>query len=225
MHMNVSFVKREELAPTIWECYFRPEKPLDFVPGQYVDVVLPGVHDDPRGASRVYTLTSMPSDELASYVVKVPEPHTAHKQAMLDLQPGDPVQFRDAMGDLILPKDASRPLVFVGGGIGIASFASMIKDLLQRHEERPIFMFYALRDRREAIFKELFASYPLELNMLTIAPNRLTAQQIVDTTPPDAQIYLSGTERFVEGLRLNLEQLGKPRSDIVFDFFDGYKEL
>jgi ferredoxin-NADP reductase len=223
--MNVSFVRREELAPAIWEYFFRPERPLDFVPGQYVDIVLPGVHDDPRGTSRVYTLTSLPGDELASYVVKVPEPHSSHKQAMLDLQPGDPVQFRDAMGDLILPKDPSRPLVFVGGGIGIASFASMLKYLLDRKEERQIFVFYALRDKYERIFRDLLNAYPLQLNTVVIAPNRLTAQQIVDSTPPDAQIYLSGSERFVEGLRTNLEILGKPRADIVFDFFDGYKEL
>jgi ferredoxin-NADP reductase len=223
--MNLSFVRREELAPSIWEYYFRPERPLDFVPGQYVDIVLPGVHDDPRGASRVYTLTSLPGEDLASFVVKIPEPHSPHKEVLVDLRPGDPAQARDAMGDLILPKDPARPLVFAGGGIGIASYVSMLKHLLQRKEERPIFVFYALRDRHERIYKELFAGYPLELNTLTIAPNRLTAQQIIDSTPPDAQIYLSGSERFVEGLRTNLEILGKPRADIVFDFFDGYKEL
>ena len=223
--MDLSFVRREELAPAIWEYYFRPERPLDFVPGQYADIVLPGVQDDPRGASRVYTLTSLPSEELISFVVKIPEPHSPHKEALINLQPGDPAQSRDTMGDLILPKDSSRPLVFVAGGIGIASFTSMLKHLIVRREERSIFVFYALRDRHERIYKELLASYPLELNMLSIAPNRLTAQQIVDSTPPDAQIYLSGSERFVEGLRTNLEILGKSRADIVFDFFDGYKDL
>lgn len=223
--MQLSFVRREELAPAIWEYYFRPERPLDFVPGQYIDIVLPTVTGDPRGASRVYTLTSLPGDELLSFVVKIPEPHSPHKEVLANLKPGDPAQCRDAMGDLILPKDASRPLVFVGGGIGIASFASMLKYLLGRKEGRPIFVFYALRSKYERIYRELLDSYPLQLNNLVIAPNRLTAQQIVDSTPPNAQIYLSGSERFVEGLRTNLEILDKPRADIVFDFFDGYKEL
>jgi ferredoxin-NADP reductase len=223
--MNLTFVSREELAPAIWQYHFKPERPFDFVPGQYADFVLPGVHDDPRGASRVYTMTSQPRDDVVSFVMKVPEPHSPHKQALIELRPGDPLQVRESMGDLILPKDPAQPLVFIAGGIGIASFISMLQYLTDKREERPIFLFYSLRVRQEAIFKELLAKYPLTLNVLTIAPNRLTGQQIIDSTPPNALIYLSGSQRFVEQLRVNLEHLGKPRSDIVFDFFDGYAEL
>jgi ferredoxin-NADP reductase len=223
--MKLTFVRREELAPAIWEYYFRPERPLDFVAGQYMDVILPEVRDDPCGASRVFTLTSQPRAELISFVVKIPEPHSPYKDTLELLQAGDPARCNDSMGDLILPKDATLPLVFVGGGIGIASYISMLQQLLDKREERSIFLFYALRSKYEQIFRDLINAYPLQLKTIVIAPNRLTAQQIIDSTPPNAQIYLSGTERFVEGLRLNLEVLGKAHSDIVFDYFDGYKEL
>jgi glycine betaine catabolism B len=223
--MKLKFERREELVPTIWEYYFRPERPLDFAAGQYVDIVLPEVRDDPRGASRVFTLTSQPRTELISFVVKIPEPHSPYKESLELLQLGDPARCNDSMGDLILPKDASLPLVFVGGGIGIASYVSMLQLLIDRREERQVFIFYALRSKYEQIFRDLINAYPLQLKTIVIAPNRLTAQQIIDSTPPNAQIYLSGTERFVEGLRLTLEHLGKPHNEIVFDYFDGYKEL
>jgi len=216
---------REELAPAIWQYYFRSARPLDFVPGQYADFVLPNVHGDPRGPSRVYTMTSLPGEKLVSFVLKMPEPHSAHKQALIELKPGDPAQVRESMGDLILPKDPNQPLVFIAGGIGMAAYVSMLKHLLQRREERQIYFFYSLRTRQEQIFKELLASYPLKLNTLTITPNRLTGKQVVDSTPPDAFIYISGGQKFVEELRINLEYLGKPRSSIVFDYFDGYAEL
>jgi ferredoxin-NADP reductase len=223
--MNLTFESREELAPAIWQYHFKPERPLDFVPGQYADFVIPGVKDDPRGPSRVYTMTSLPGDELVSFIMKVPEPHSAHKHALIELKPGDPAQVRESMGDLILPKDPNQPLVFIAGGIGIASYVSMLKYLVQRREEREIYFFYSLKQRQELIFKELLASYPLRLNVLTISPNRLTGKQIIDSTPPDAFIYISGGQKFVEELRINLEYLGKPRSSIVFDYFDGYAEL
>jgi ferredoxin-NADP reductase len=223
--MQLSFEKREELAPTIWKYYFRPERPLDFVPGQYLSVGIPTVQNDPRGSSRVYTLTSQPADELMSFVLKVPEPHSPHKEALIQLQPGDHAQCNESMGDLILPKDASQPLVFVAGGIGIASFVSILEYLLVRKEERQIFMFYALRERQEQIYTDLLNSYPLALKTIVISPNRLTAQQIIDSTPPEALLFISGSQRFVEELRLNFEQLGKPRSQIVFDYYDGYTEL
>lgn len=223
--MQLSFVQREELAPAVWKYYFRPERPLDFVPGQYVSIGVPDVVGDPRGASRVYTLISQPGDELISFVLKVPEPHSPHKEALIRLKPGDPAQCNDSMGDLILPKDPSQPLVYVAGGIGIASYVSMLEYLIARREERQIFMFYALRSKYEQIFRDLLNAYPLALKTIVIAPNRLTAQQILDTTPPKALIYLSGSQRFVEGLKLNLEILGKDRNQIVFDYYDGYIEL
>lgn len=223
--MQLRFEKREELAAAIWQYSFRPERPLDFVPGQYVSIGLPGVTQDPRGASRVYTLTSQPYGELVSFVLKVPEPHSPHKEALIQLQPGDLAQCNDSMGDLILPKDASQPLVFVAGGIGIASFVSMLEYLIGRKEERQIFMFYALRSKYEHIYRDLLNSYPLALKTIIIAPNRLTAQQIIDSTPPESLIYLSGSQRFVEDLRHTLGVLGKDRNHIVFDYYDGYTDL
>ncbi|HWT55772.1 MAG TPA: FAD-dependent oxidoreductase [Candidatus Microsaccharimonas sp.] len=223
--MKLSFVERRELAPTIWEYTFQSERPLDFVAGQYVSINVPGVVGDSRGSARVYTLTSQPGDELITFILKLPEPHSPHKEALTRLQPGDPASCQDAMGDLILPKDPNLPLVFIAGGIGIASYVSMLQELLAKREERQIFFYYALRDKREQLYRELFNSYPLAWSALTIAPNRLTAQQVLDTSPPDSFYYLSGSQRFVEGLRAQFEQLGVPRNQIVFDYYDGYAEL
>jgi ferredoxin-NADP reductase len=223
--MRIIFERREELAPTIWEYYFRSERPVDFAPGQYVNVRLPGVHNDPRGSGRVFTLTSLPSDELLSFVVKIPQPHTPYKEALIHIAPGTECRIDDAMGDLILPKDPTQPLVYIAGGIGVASYVSMFKQLRMNREERPIYFFYALRSRTEQIFRELTESYPLQLKQLIIAPNRLSAREVKDSTPPDALVYLSGSQRFVEGIRSDLEALGTPRSSIVFDYYDGYVEL
>jgi ferredoxin-NADP reductase len=223
--MQVSFEKREELAPTIWQYSFRPAQQVDFVPGQYINLQLPTVIDDLRGPGRIFTLTSLPEDQSLSFVVKILDSHSPYKEVLSHLAVGDEAKINDAMGDLILPKDPTMPLVFIAGGIGMASYAGMLKLLLKQKEQRSIFLFYALRSNREQIFRELFTAYPLELSTLTIAPNRLTAQQIKDSTPPDALIYISGSQSFVEGLRTGLEQLGTLRSQIVFDYYDGYVEL
>lgn len=223
--MHVFFVKREELAPSIWQYYFRSERPLDFVAGQYVEFHLPNVTNDMRGPSRTFTLTSLPGDELISFVFKLPAPHSPYKAALTALLPDAPVKIDDAMGDLVLPKAADQPLVFVAGGIGMASYASMLKLLLRQREERPIFLFYRLRDRRERLFRDLTEAYPLQLNTTVLAPHQLTAQQIKEATPSNSLLYISGSQRFVEDLRTGLECLGTPRSQIVFDYFDGYAEL
>lgn len=223
--MKVFFERREEIAPGIWQYWFRPERTPDFVPGQYVDLHLAGVPDDPRGPSRTFSITSLPTDPSVTFVLKHFELQTPYKHALQALQPGDEARIDDAMGDVVLPKSPDIPLVFAAGGIGLASFASIFQDLLARREERQIFLFYTLRSRREQIFRELTDAYPLALNDIIIAPNRLSAQHIKDSTPPEALIYLSGSQKFVEGLRTDLAALGTPHEQIIFDYFDGYTEL
>ncbi len=222
--MQVFFEQRQELALGIWQYDFRPERPVDFVPGQYVDLYLaaPG---DPRGGARTFSLTSLPGEPMISFITKHFELQSPYKHALQQLPVGAEARISDAMGDLILPKSTAQPLVYVAGGIGMASYASMLHDLLARKEERPIFLFYALRSRREQLFRELTDAYPLQLKQIILAPNRLTAQDLRDTTPPDALIYLSGSQSFVEELRVDVEQLGVGRSQIVFDYYDGYAEL
>lgn len=223
--MKVFFERREELAPSIWQYYFRPERPVDFVPGQYADFHILQPLNDLRGQSRTFSFTSLPSDELISCVFKILPGASPYKQVMQALRPGDELRLDDPMGDLVLPKLPTIPLVFLAGGIGIASFASMLRDLLKRREERQIFLFYALRSRNEQIFRELTESYPLALKQVVFAPNRLSAQEIINSTPPNSFMYLSGSQKFVEGLQTDLESQGIPRERTAFDYFDGYAEL
>ncbi len=223
--MQVFFERRDELAPGIWQYYFRPDGPVDFVPGQYADLHLSGVNGDTRGDARTFSFTSLPTDESASFVLKHFELQSPYKQRLQQLVPGDGARLDGAMGDLVLPKNPATPLVFIAGGIGIASFVSMFKHLLARREERSIFFFYALRSRREQIFRELADAYPLALKQIILAPNRLTATEVKATTPSDALMYLSGSQIFVEGLSSDLVELGTAREQVIFDYFDGYAEL
>lgn len=223
--MKITFERREELVAGIWQYYFRPERPMDFVPGQYAEIQLANVTDDPRGGSRTFSLTSLPGDASLRFVLKHFALQSPYKHALERLQPGDEAMITDAMGDLILPKDTSQPIVFVAGGIGIASYVSMFRDLLARKEARSVFLFYQVRSARERLFRELLRSYPLELDTFVIEPNRIHGKQLLDSTPPGALIYLSGSQKFVERLRQELEALGTPRSQIVFDYYDGYADL
>ena len=223
--MKITFQRREELAPTIWQYYFSPERLVRFVPGQYADFHLPHLENDPRGRMRTFTLTSLPTDKFVSFVVKIVEPASPYKQALELLQIDDELRMDDPMGDLILPKSPAVPLVFIAGGIGLASYAGSLKLLLKQNEERDIYLFYALRSRYEQIFQELTDAYPLQLRQVILAPNRLGAADIKKSVPSDALLYLSGSQKFVEDLQTTLGIVGVPHEQLIFDYFDGYAEL
>lgn len=224
--MKVFFEKREELAPAIWEYYFRPERPFSFVPGQYVTLHLPVVSDDPRGPARVFTLTSLPTDALLSFIVKFQDHVSLYKQSLESLCKHDEAKIDDAMGDVILPKDPLVPLVFIAGGIGLASFASSIKWLGKRQEKRALNLFYAVRHKSEVILSDVLDAYPFGLAKNTVvAPNRLQTKAMAAKITPHTLVYISGSEKFVDGIRSDLQRLGVPDQQIIFDFFDGYAEL
>jgi ferredoxin-NADP reductase len=224
--MKLTFIRREQLAPGIWQHFFQPERWLDFEPGQYVDVSLPGLAhlDDPRGQTRTFTLTSLPSDDQLAFITKDFDPVSAYKEALHGLEAGDAARCTDSMGDMVLPMDSNMPLVFVAGGIAIASYVSILNSLAVRGEQRDITLLYSVRYRNQAIFRESWQQPVVGSSKLFISPQRLTPRDILADAKPDSQIYLSGSEHFVEDLHQQLHAHGIPGYRIVFDFYEGYSE-
>lgn len=226
--MRVRFERKEELAPSVWQYFFVPERPLDYIPGQYVDVRIPHTNPDNRGMSRTFSLITLPSEPLISFAVKFEQPSSTYKLALQSLRPGDGVTITDAMGDVILPKSSLVPLTFVAGGLGVASFVSIMRWLTSQNERRDITLLYAVRNPDILLFKDVFDAYqyPLALHIFSPETPRLTAKTITQYTSPDGLLYLSGSERFVENLRHELENdYAVPHERIVFDFFDGYTDF
>ena len=226
--MRVKFERKEELAPGVWQYFFMPERPLDYIPGQYVEVRIPHVEPDNRGMSRTFSLTTLPSEPLIGFAVKFEQPSSTYKRALRNLRSDDEVTITDAMGDVILPKSSLVPLTFVAGGLGVASFVSIMRWLTQQKEQRDITLLYAVRDPDILLFQEVFDAYPYPIALHIFSPNtpRLTAETVTKHITPDGLVYLSGSEKFVETFRHELENdYAMPHERIVFDFFDGYKDF
>lgn len=243
--MRAAFVRSEweNEARTIASIYFLADQPYYFTPGQYASLSVPHVVPDHRGISRTMTFITSPSDKLLGITTRLSRKNTStYKQALKVLQPGYRCTLTDAMGDLVLPLDDTIPLVFVAGGVGIASFISMVRWLSERDEKRDVTLLYAVRDVSDIIFQEVFDAYAdhgtITKTLFTtdhkidtypvkgiVKKARLTSADIVAAMKPEAQIYISGTEKFVDQLVHELQDSYHiPQYRIAFDFFDGYTE-
>lgn len=223
--MQMQFLGKKRVTGSVWQYDFTPERPLDYIPGQYVAVHLPQVENDARGKSRTFSLTSLPSERLLSFVSYYPEPATPYKQILQSLRPGDMGTVDDAMGDVILPKLPTVPLLFIAGGIGMASYVSMLRELQRTNETRHIDLLYALRHPEDDAFADLVDSFPFASKQRFVRPERLHLRNVRPLVAPDTLIYLSGSQDFVESLRAGLRENGTPNSRVIFDFFDGYADL
>ncbi len=223
---STSYSSKTHLGSDIWEfCFTRPAG-FDYVPGQYAAFAFAEPLGDPRGQSRTMSLTSHPNDNYLAFVTRIPERGSPFKQRLSQMQEGELLFVDTALGDLVLPRIPATPLVFVAGGIGIASYISMLWDMERSDESRSVHLLYALRAHEERLFPELLGRFPFTSYQEYVSPDRLSVGNILQAAKnePDALYYLSGTERFVETLRADLLATGLTDTQIVFDYFTGYVE-
>jgi len=225
--MQAKFVRREQLAPKVYQFWFEPQWRLRFEPGQYLDMTLPHNNADNRGFTRTMSLTNIPSDELLAITTKIPDDASSFKKALMVLTPGGEVRLAEPMGDFILPKNPTATLSFVASGVGIAPYASMLKALQSNGQQRDIQLVYIARDQSSMAFSDLIDSldWLKTIKILTSEQPRPTPSELLKIISPNPEklIYLAGSEPLMENYWLEFMQQGVNRQQMVLDFFPGYK--
>ncbi len=231
--MQVVFDHSKAEADNIRTFYFKPERPLDYTAGQFIELTLKHKSPDDRGQKRWFTLSSSPTEELVSITTKwADEKQSSFKKALWKLEPGATVDMSDAMGDFVLPKLIQTKLIFVAGGIGVTPFHSILSWLSDVKEERSIKLIHAVRNEDEIVFQDTFNEAGLHATTIVSDPSsvwggergRLDAEKIIGLTEPDEDtlIYVSGPEPMTEALEKELKKAGIKPSQLVLDFFPNY---
>lgn len=230
--MKVIFDHSEDVAKNVKTFWFRPVESARYVAGQFTQISLPLDHPDERGDKHWFTLSSSPTEELIGITTKfAPEHMSAFKNALGRLQKGTELALADPMGDFVLPKDKTIPLLFIAGGIGITPYRSMIKWLSDQHEKRTIHLVYSVRKAEELAFLDLFQEHDMTFTPIVTEPEpdwrgeagMLTAERILELadTMNDPLIYISGPEPMVEDFFAKLDK-SVPKHRLVTDYFPGY---
>jgi propane monooxygenase reductase subunit len=128
--------------------------PLRFWAGQYVDITIPG-----SGITRAFSMASPPSSvaRLQFIIRKYPE---GAFSARLDggLRAGDRLTLKGPYGTCYRREDRAGPMLLIGGGSGMSPLLSILRDLVDSGEQRPVRFFYGARARRDLFYADLFAA-------------------------------------------------------------------
>lgn len=214
-----------------------PER-LRFTPGQYMEWTLSHTNTDSRGNRRYFTLASSPTEEDIRLGVKFYPNGSSYKKALVAFSDHEMISASQLAGDFTLPKDASKKLVFLAGGIGITPFRSMIKYLLDKKENRDIILFYSNKLQTEIMYADVF-SEATQIGIKTIYTLTDTVQlpqnwggqvgrinpSMIQKEVPDFMnriFYLSGPHTMVVGFEETLKNMGVSTSRIKKDFFPGF---
>jgi ferredoxin-NADP reductase len=134
---------------------FRFERPRSFLfkAGQSVDLALLGAASDGSdGLTHTFSIASSPF--LEEILVATRMRDSAFKRALSLLPLGSRVNIKGPMGSFTLHNNASKPAVFLAGGIGITPFLSMLCSVIVDRTPRSISLFYANRYLENAAFMD-----------------------------------------------------------------------
>ena len=216
----------ETLSPTTITLVLRPAAPVAFLPGQYVNVDVPG-----SGQRRSYSFSSAPESETASFLVRR-IPGGAMTTFLTErAAPGIPVSFTGPVGSFYL-RDLRRPILMLAGGTGLAPLLSMLEHLAATSSAHPVHLVYGVTSdpdlveigRLDAIASRLanftYATCVADADSAHPRKGYVTAHLGPEHLKGgDVDVYLCGPPAMVEAVRTDFTARGVVPASFHFEKF------
>lgn len=224
--VKATVVAVEDQTHDIKRLRLKPAKPLDFSPGQYVQLQFTPAHIRP------YSMAGLAGDdELEFHLRLVADGHVTGYVAHT-LQVGDAVRVSGPLGSAYLRRRHEGPMLCVAGGTGLAPILSIVRGAIAEGMRNPIHLYFGVRSARDlygAAWLDALqrAHPPLQVHRV-LAFDRADGCRHGLVTEAIAQdwrslegfrAYLCGAPSMVEATTLLLRQKGVRAEQIYADAF------
>jgi ferredoxin-NADP reductase len=223
--VKIELISKNSEVPGVYSFIFKPDKPIGWVPGQYMHYVLPHPDPDDRGIERWFTISAAPFEENLRITTRFAEEKgSSFKKALLALAIGSELEADGVEGDFTLATGDVHHIL-IAGGIGITPYRSMLAQLA--HDKKYIHseLLYANQDEN-LVFGDELAKIETSLRSFHVHPfigRRLAPGDFKKYVgEPNSIFYLSGPEPLVENYEGVLAEMGVAKKRIKTDFFPGY---
>lgn len=217
-----------QLSPSTIRFSVTPDHPdqLDFLPGQYVNVTVPGTDQ-----TRSYSFSSAPGAAEASFVVRNVPNGLMSTWLTGQAQPGQALSFSGPYGSFYL-REPARPVLMLAGGTGIAPFLSMLDVLAAKGFAHPVRLVYAVTNDHDLVeldrLDRIAAAHPRFQYLTCVAhqasahPRKGYATAHVEPgwmNGGDVDVYLCGPVPMVDAVRTWLDDIGVKANSFHFEKF------
>ena len=228
----------EAIAERTRAFHFARPAGFAFKPGQAIDVLLDGAAGATEATRHTFSIASAPFEDRLTVATRMRE--SAFKRALAALPADAGVQVEGPSGSLTLHGDASRPAVFIAGGIGITPFRSILRQAARDRPARRLILLYANHRPEDAAWleelKSLESGWPdFRLLPVMTAMNRSSQSwaglagridadmlRSVAAGLPRPVYYAAGAPGMVATMRAVLNDTGVDDDDIRSEDFHGY---
>lgn len=218
----------EQVSPSTIRLELKLDKVtgVDFLPGQYVNLAIPGTRE-----ARAYSFSSAPGSDHASFLIRN-VPHGRMSSWLTETaKPGDRMSFVGPNGSFFL-RAAVRPIVMLAGGTGLAPLLSMLRVLAARKSEQTIRLVYGVTHDADLVGLEAIEAAGAQLPGFSYAtvvadaasqhPRKgyVTAHLEPDHLHGgDCDVYLCGPPPMVEAVRTHFRDTGVTPASFHYEKF------
>lgn len=206
---------------------------LVFLPGQYVNIAVPG-SDDGTGkpATRSYSFSTGPTETSLAFLVKITEGGLMSEYLRDTAKVGDSLEFTGPFGSFFL-RQRKRPALLLAGGTGLAPLLSILSKIETEDVDQPVHLIYGVTFDHDLVELDKLEEYTQKLPNFTYsycvadenssAPNKGYVTGLFEPAhlnDGDVDIYLCGPPPMVEAVRTHLTDKNISPVNFYFEKFN-----
>ncbi|MEO5950007.1 MAG: FAD-dependent oxidoreductase [Candidatus Saccharimonadales bacterium] len=207
-----------------WSIVFLRPPGFLFEAGDWIDL---NFINGPLKGGKTYSISSSPTE--LDIVITFREGLSELKRALQKIKPGDEIYISQYGNDYDFQLKNNRSNVLIAGGVGIAPFRSMLKEMYDNNSRNDVSLIY-LNQNETFLFEDEINNCSAKLPNIrvtyinTIDINRKKRENIIRSLVKDTSqnFYVSGPPTMVESNEHLLIDMGVPIRKIRIDSFGGY---
>ena len=225
--------RMHELTPNVMAVFLRlpANEMFNFVAGQYIDIMLP------QNRRRSFSIANSPHE--AQYI----ELHIRRvaggeftEQLFNGMREKTLLRIEGPLGQFWFRDESPRPALLIGGGTGYAPLRAILRQQLERADQRPLHLYWGAQRPADLYEDEMLREMTQRFPNLRYTPVLSDASAIsgwqgrtgwvheaaIDDHPQLARfdVYASGPPVMVETIRHQFLARGLPGNQLFFDSFD-----
>jgi benzoate/toluate 1,2-dioxygenase reductase subunit len=214
------------LADAAWELVLdMPAGAPTFLPGQYVNIGVPGTDEH-----RSYSFSSAPGDSRVSFLIRQ-VPGGLMSSWLARAQAGQSIRMAGPLGSFYL-RTVDRPVLLLAGGTGLAPFLSMLEELARRDASQRVHLVYGVTRDQDLVLVERLEDYARRMPGFSFTTcvadpasrherlGYVTQHMAEDALHAgDVDVYLCGPPPMVEAVQRHLRTAGVTPASFHYEKF------
>ncbi|MCX7661762.1 MAG: FAD-dependent oxidoreductase, partial [Candidatus Omnitrophica bacterium] len=232
---KVKFIENIKRTPTVESFRFLPEKRIDFLPGQFLQILFDKDNLNNKELNKYLSFSSSPTKDYIEVTKRISQ--SQFSQKLKSLKKDDEIFIKAPLGNCVFDESYKR-IGFLIGGIGITPVVSILEYIEEKKLDTDVLLLYSNRTEIETAFKKEFDEIMLKNHLIKII------YLVTECLPEDKScvyghldkeflikylselygriIYIFGPPKMVEAVKGLCLELGINQQNIKTESFVGY---